>query len=873
MRKLQVLLLVVVFVFVQFINISAGQNEKVTVHLPVAPSKIIPLTFGVDVMPFDESMDRPYIDNDWLYPFKYVLDEKLKLRGPMNIDSQEYIELTGIDRLSNMDTDAPETHFKNSIYGSRFIKRISGIDGESCVQIFDPKKGVLIWQSRCIDEEEYRFDDLIFEKFVVYKKGVLDDNGRSGYYKYKVFDFQTNEIFFTGSKKDSICYFQVGFAITCEKIFDFKNSRIIDLPPEVAEVLNVDTFLFRLNMKDDLLLIDKYLSGSQRMLFMLNLSGELLWSKELEVDEWINQTIDFNSDYVLYQSKKLMEDSTEYSNFCYRVFGLNPYVEVFKINDYDGQDIIQNGNTQIIGDVLFVKYRGHLDIFNLISGERIKRILVNSETELLEFDGKYYMVDYSHELNRRRILGQFAFAVNDDLTLDYNDFINTRTLIFEDRYTLSNRDVSIKEEDDFVILSIKNEYSAPVNLTFVIPKEDFFEKGYCHREKNYFYSFHENGILRRVDARTGDLEEFSYPKIDTKKYRSVSWDSDDGINQFFSCDEFVGFVIPAKDIETKDKFDFFVSINIESGESKTRKLDGNSGSCFVLDSAVVYSDSKGKTFTLEKDGGENMVFEGRVKQTSRDNVLYQPSGKTNENQYYQYLNLVSVDSFEIKENILHGEKFPEIEKFMFKIDSDADRIDYYNFAESVQSIEKPFACYNDKIVHYTRYGYNFIESEPCPTFSIKKISQDDKWITFEICNTRDDEFSASLSGYAKISLWGHKQRGKEIVPDCPIYSSFESDQVYFNDLKSGSKTFLKLKIPSRNSLVLESDFDFMLGDRIDREEPEYLCLSFYSNGMLDNMESEIYSEYPVYYRFTGCIDYNLGRMMPIFSRTFWPIVN
>ncbi len=266
MRKLQVLLLVVVFVFVQFINISAGQNEKVTVHLPVAPSKIIPLTFGVDVMPFDESMGESYMDSSY-HRFRYVVDKNLNIHGPLDIYSKEYEDLTGFKNEKLY----PIGYDKNQIldekmktenigfldnsweWNTRYIENIYEVNGVYYLELFDFIDMQIAWSSPTVDDEGFMYNDLLFGKFLVFIREIdgSSDKFREKY-EYKYIDLKSGKEVL---RRKSQRYSKDTLLMTAEKIANLKEGVFIDLPEEIKKIINDEDIRFSVLNRQDLYLV------------------------------------------------------------------------------------------------------------------------------------------------------------------------------------------------------------------------------------------------------------------------------------------------------------------------------------------------------------------------------------------------------------------------------------------------------------------------------------------------------------------------------------------------------------------------------------------------------------------------------------------
>ncbi len=608
-------------------------------------------------------------------------------------------------------------------------------------------------------------------------------------------------------------------------------------------------------------------------MFLLGKDGQIIKRIQFENNGCQSVTYDFNEKYHCMRSAQFIEDEGTFRNQCYKVISFESQEEVLSIPYCDRNHI---ETLFLAGDFLFTRDYGKFDIYDLKTGELIKRVLANAESGGKNIDGKIYAYDYSHESNWCSDSFVCAFALKDDLTFDYSDSVTSSEINDADSNARVRCRVDVEENEDAYTVSVESYGGMRGEVSFDVNEEDYFFAGSYYHKGFFCYSYHENGIMRKIDLRTGEILEFGYEKIDLEKYRISPWIDDiDEDETDIVCNDFFGKVFDLEERASGKQRFLVLSINLTTGESNKLVLSSKPKEFIFTPSTIVYYDELMERIEIVKNGGINKHFKGKIITAIGDDLYIDSLENPEYLSGIRYLDRISCIDFSVAKNIFHNEKFPEIDSDIFQVNIDSMPMYWYSsMVDSVQWIRDPQIIYQDRTLHFGAGGdfYNYLyETKPCPTFSIKMIDQGTETITFEIVNTRGDRFGENLSGVFYLMGWGHERYTykDELKEAAPIYSRF-SESIEITDLKFGEKKLLTFRLPERGSVLLSSDFEYFRGLKDSREDLEFVRLEFLSNGVIDVLESELM---PSNYYNRSRFGYVSGYEDFIKTQTIWPIRN
>ena len=910
MRRAMVATIISILLLGQIVFVFATQKEP-TVHMPVLPSKVTPISFGIDVLPFDESMDEVYIDPHQ-NRYRCVVDENFEITGPFSQYASEYLDMTG--KSSNYFYPGTDSLFVdysqekgsgitcfNWVKGNG-ISWVSGTDiisyrfeedGVHYTELYDISSMKLVCKLKVEDDDGFYLADIVNDSIALYRKNIQGERRYPQEYRYKYIDFRDGNVLIEEDSTNFYLAYRIDILVLRDRIFNLSTGESFVLPENISEVLDDSENFSKFRHKDGLLFIDRltYNDGTVHNC-LLSTEGVLIKDVVAEESDRINRLLDFTENYILYYSHIIDERINEPTGHNFRVLEFDSNSGLLCIDDNLESPILKYSVNYLIGNFLFLRDRSKLDIYNIKKGTRIKRIPANGETTISKWNDDIYAVDNSHILNRSNMRTTVAFKLNEDLSFDYSEFIPWDYLEMKSRTEIWHPRIYSNENEESYTITVKIRNRQNIMTSFEIPKEDYFYLGYYYYKDDKFYSFHENGKIRVLSGATGDVSIYTYPKINLEKYKVSYWganyyrSSRDEVQPMVISDELFSVYIQAIEKESSNNAYILISGNFETQDIHTRVINYIPSYSKPSKLGVTCYNKDSRTGTIYRYDGETLEFDG-IPLSSFENYLYykQNSSSKDYREKMMSINRINIDDLEIEENILHKNHFPELPAHMFEferddhhsnqpnIESSFDTLQAYVFSDCVQKV------YQDRLIYY-RWGdcdesseYLF-ERTPCATYSIREVSRDNETISFEIVSTRDDGFSPALEGKVCLLGWGHEIRKypkKEIIPKNPVLSKLDSNIVQIGPLKPGESQIIKLWIPARKSVILKTDFKFIRDGQKLEEELVFYNLVVESNGLLDAEKSKIIKPNPYSWgRFDGH-HYNSLDKQSITTNSYWHI--
>ncbi len=896
MRKLIVVGLVVLLMMSQLVFVFA-QNERPTVHFPVLPSRVVPIAVGIDVLSLDESMDEIY-QNSSACRYTYLIDENLDMSGPYYRYSDEYRKLLGDNKqyahptystlfqeVEESDSSFVKGYYDSGsvrwVYGTNMFYKKSNDSDDPYVYLIDATTNKLITR---FDEyiKQHKFLSVISERIALFRK--IESNGYPAKISFVYFDFIDEKIVFESGESKLIWAIQ-DIILTDEKIINIESMQEYKISEVFSGKLNKISSAEKIFSDNGLLFLSQldYEDGTKHNC-IISTNGELLKDCLYEEEYWNDEVLDFTDRYILYKSYTAIEGTNQKMNEYFRVVNFDSGDEILRLKrDYLIPVNKEGRKDSIIGNYLFLRDKGSFDIVDLRTKVRVKRVFVNRYTKISKWNDEIYAVDYTHPFNRNNSKTVCTFRIDENLEFDYNNFIpesflkSSRSSGYRGKINLN---IS-KNDDYYTLIFNKNKDS---RASFQILKEDYFLSEYHSHLDDNIISYHENGLIRTISDETGDIREYDYPKLELEDIKVLPPEEtgycQDVSEHVVQNDDNICVVIETVNILDSKKNEWvLIVINLKSSESKVLFCSSKPKDLEICDEGLAYYDDKQNKLILKNFDGRSVELNGYSPFINEDYLYYLSNNKSTDSKKKRTYSRISIETFVIQENIFE-DRFPEVESSLLENVRIFDHrclnksIMLKNAMYEIQNyaiIYNPHKSYQNRIIFSDYSGsQNLFESTPCSTYAVKEISRNDGRITFEFISTRDDGLVSNWEGKVCLLGWGHEEdRLKEgLVPASPNFSRLDSEIIKVGPLAPGEKQTVTLSIPSRESILLESDIKNYKDNLRPIEEMKFLSLTVESNGVLDIRNSELpfcntnrdrfSSDYPSVY----------DRQCTI-SRTFW----
>ncbi len=852
-------------------------DNRTSVAFPLLPSTVLPASSCLVVLPLDESMDSPtYFNNGCSNYSCCVLDEHLELSGPFIVGSDEYYKATGFERVENpyhrttrsllLDESNDKKQwfgFRNNSASSYPLISFTYLrdDKEYEYIMDDTLRGIAVVVPHRMGD--YHLDRIEDHKVVVYRKLPEGEDCRRSWddcFDFMYYDYEDDRVIYERNGSEHLFDSDAGLIIGRDEIIDLKEDEIYPMPQGIiSKPMIAGSGILSKTTES----VSPYSDNSVRF-FITDFQGNLLVESQVPDDNYQNRIYTFSSDYVVYRAPSANSWNSKY---VFRVFDVHKDRELIIISD-DDIDLVINGNY-----IISLSYEGVVEVWYLPSCELVKRMNIPAVKEVGRFDRQLYAVDVSHPYNQYAQRDKYAFAVREDMTFDYTKVIPARYVGINHNFL----ECEVVEFDGFFSVRVLRN-SDDIIASFPVPTDRFTGKWFYFKNDRQLVSCHENGLVRVVNLLTGEMKSYSFEPIDKDRYKILTTRREE-LKPYRIENDSIALTLKLEDRQTRHDASALICIDTIEGSLHMFHLNHIPTWISVNRDAVTY---RGGTCYNEKG------YERPCK------LVLQRFDRVQNEYEFDYAHLADrycyIDEYEgepynysFHRLDLETEEtaFDFVDKQLFpSIDSEL----LYSLGQDCYSWDSDFSCrtassmvnsiqfariidYDNAMIYQDKVVSTSIDSKglfttltPCQTFAVREVERDGYQITFEFTSTRCDTHAEAWSGVAYLTAWGHKEPTlaryytEEYEPTEPVMTELDSNIESIGPLLAGESQKVTLRIPDRDSVLMESDLLRLTGEEVEDDGIHFLKLAVYSNGVLDFNQSDIppCNRYPL--RFSGIAD-------------------